>query len=287
MRTNLFRTLLSALFIVFLAEYADAQGIVINKTNGQKIYYNASEVESIGVYGHGEKPGPEPQDGKTYTVNGVDFVMVYVEGGTFRMGFGDDPESDEAPDHNVTLSSFCIGTTEVTQELWKAVMGSNPSSFTGDKLPVENVSWHDCQSFIEKLNALTGKNFRLPTEAEWEYAAQGGKQSEGYTYSGGDVLSDVAWVVDNSSDKTHEVATKQPNELGLYDMNGNVWEWCQDWYGSYGPQSQYDPSGPETGLFRIFRGGAWGSSSTSCRITYRNDDEPTFTYNALGLRLAM
>ena len=250
MRKNLFRTLLSALFIVFPAEYADAQGIVINKTNGQKIYYKASEVESIGVYGHGEKPGPEPQDGKTYTVNGVDFVMVYVEGGTFRMGFGDDPESDEAPDHNVTLSSFCIGTTEVTQE-------------------------------------LTGKNFRLPTEAEWEYAAQGGKQSEGYTYSGGDVLPDVAWVVDNSSDKTHEVATKQPNELGLYDMNGNVWEWCQDWYGSYGPQSQYDPSGPETGLFRIFRGGAWGSSSTSCRITYRNDDEPTFTYNALGLRLAM
>lgn len=287
MKTTLFRTLLSALLITFLAQYANAQGIVINKTNGQKIYYKASEVESVGVYGYGENPGPDPQDGKKYTVNGVEFVMVYVEGGIFRMGWDEDVESDEYPEHNVTLTSFCIGETEVTQELWNAVMGSNPSHFIGDKLPVESVSWNDCQMFIEKLNALTGKNFRLPTEAEWEYAARGGKLSKGYKFSGGDELFNVAWCADNSSEKTHEVATKQANELGLYDMTGNVWEWCQDWYGNYSGQPQYDPSGPEIGLYRVFRGGAWSSSENGCRTVYRNDDEPTFIYNALGLRLAL
>lgn len=187
----------------------------------------------------------------------------------------------------MTLTSFCIGATEVTQELWNAVMDSNPSCFDGDKLPVERVSWNDCQIFIEKLNALTGKNFRLPTEAEWEFAARGGNLSKGYKYSGSNELFDVAWYDDDSFDTTHEVATKQANELGLYDMNGNVWEWCQDWYGPYGAKPQYDPVGPTTGLYRVFRGGAWGSSENGCRLTYRNDDDPGFVYNALGFRLAL
>ncbi|MBQ8608093.1 MAG: SUMF1/EgtB/PvdO family nonheme iron enzyme, partial [Bacteroidaceae bacterium] len=181
---------------------------------------------------------------QTFTVNGVSFTMVRVEGGTFRMGATSEqvnPYNDEKPVHSVTLSSYSIGQTEVTQALWKAVMGSNPSRFRGDNLPVERVSWNDCRTFIRKLNALTGRTFRLPTEAEWEFAARGGNQSQGYQYSGSNNLGSVAWYDSNSGDKTHPVATKSANELGLYDMSGNVWEWCQDWYGSYSSSSQTNP----------------------------------------------
>ena len=140
---------------------------------------------------------------------------------------------DESPVHSVTLSSYYMGETEVTQALWKAVMGNNPSRFKGDNLPVENVSWNDCQEFIRKLKQKTGKNFRLPTEAEWEYAARGGKKSNGYKYSGSNNIGSVAWYDDNSSNQIHAVKGKRLNELGLYDMSGNVWEWCSDWYGQY------------------------------------------------------
>ena len=195
---------------------------------------------------------------------------------------------DEKPVHQVTLTKdYYIGETEVTQELWTAVMWSNPSSFKGsDQLPVESVSWNDCQAFITKLNELTGKNFRLPTEAEWEFAARGGNASEGYTYSGSNTLGDVAWYFSNSSRKTHEVATKAPNELGLYDMSGNVWEWCQDWYGSYSSDVQTDPTGPTSGSARVVRGGGWSIDDYDCRVAYRYTGYPSgYSRYYLGLRL--
>ena len=194
---------------------------------------------------------------------------------------------DEKPVHSVTLSSYSIGQTEVTQALWTAVMGSNPSANKGDNLPVEKVSWNDCQTFITKLNQLTGQKFRLPTEAEWEYAARGGKLSKGYKYSGSNTLSYVAWYTGNSSYKTHPVATKRPNELGLYDMSGNVWEWCQDWYGSYSSSTQSNPTGPSSGSHRVHRGGSWLIDARHCRVSYRGSDTPSNTNFIFGFRLAL
>ena len=227
---------------------------------------------------------------ETFTVNGVSFTMVRVEGGTFRMGATSEqmnPDSDEKPVHSVTLSNYSIGQTEVTQALWKAVMGSNPSRFKGDNLPVERVSWNDCQTFIRKLNALTGRTFRLPTEAEWEFAARGGNQSQGYQYSGSNKLGSVAWYGDNSGSKTHPVATKSANELGLYDMSGNVWEWCQDWYGSYSSSSQTNPTGPSSGSDRVIRGGSWSNYAWCCRVANCYFVDPSGGSNNLGLRLAL
>ncbi|MBQ4485132.1 MAG: formylglycine-generating enzyme family protein [Prevotella sp.] len=248
-----------------------------------------------GTDNNGNNNDPDPDDGKyetkTYTVNSVSFKMIAVAGGTFTMGATSEQGSDvfdvEKPAHKVTLSSFSIGQTEVTQELWQAVMGSNPSSFKGAKLPVEEVSWNDCQTFIAKLNQLTGKQFRLPTEAEWEYAARGGRQSKGYKYAGSNTLGDVAWYEGNSSPQTHDVATKQPNELGLYDMSGNVWEWCQDWCGSYSGSTQTNPTGPASGSYRVVRGGGWYSSARYCRVSYRDGDSPGHRNYIFGLRIAL
>ncbi len=218
--------------------------------------------------------------------------MVYVEGGTFTMGAtmeqGSDAESNEKPTHEVTLSDFYICKYEVTQAEWKAVMGANPSGVKGDELPVENVSWYDCQVFIRKLNELTGKNFRLPTEAEWEYAARGGKKSKSYKYSGSNTADDVAWYKDNYGYLWRPVGQKSANELGLHDMSGGVWEWCQDWYGSYSSSSQVNPTGPTTGDYRILRGGdvSWGAEN--CRVSNRSFTRPyeKATGN-FGLRLAL
>lgn len=218
--------------------------------------------------------------------------MVYVSGGTFTMGAtseqGSDADSDEKPTHSVTVSSFYICKYEVTQALWKAVMGSNPSSFKGDNLPVETVSWDDCQTFIRKLNAMTGKNFRLPTEAEWEFAARGGNNSRGYKYAGSNNIETVAWYDDNSGSKTHVVGTKSPNELGIYDMSGNVLEWCQDWKGSYSSASQTNPTGASSGSGRVLRGGSWSSHARDCRSSYRYYGTPGYRSDSGGgLRLVL
>ena len=228
---------------------------------------------------------------KTFTVNGVTFEMIPVEGSTFAMGAtqeqGSDVDRDEKPTHSVTLSDYYIGKYEVTQELWEAVMGSNPSHFKGSNLPVEKVSWDDCQKFIRKLNGLTGENFRLPTEAEWEYAARGGSKSGKYKYSGSNIIGDVAWYTDNSGSKTHAVGTKSPNELGIYDMSGNVWEWCQDWYGKYSSGSQTNPQGPSSASARVIRGGSWHYNARYCSVSFRNSYATVYKNYYLGLRLAL
>ena len=199
---------------------------------------------------------------------------------------GSDVSSDEKPTHSVTLSSYYICKYEVTQALWQAVMGSNPSYSKGDNLPVECVSWNDCQTFIKRLNSYTGRNFRLPTEAEWEFAARGGNYSRHYKYSGSNNLDDVAWHGDNS-DRTHPVGTKRPNELGLYDMSGNVFEWCSDWYETYSSYSQTNPTGPDSGSYRINRGGAFAYGASRHRSTDRNYSTPDTYYYFLGLRLVL
>ena len=217
--------------------------------------------------------------------------MVYVEGGTFMMGAtseqGDDASDNEEPAHRVTLSSFSIGRYEVTQEEWEAVMGDNPSDVNGEKHPVECVSWDDCKVFIRKLNAMTGKSFRLPTEAEWEFAARGGNKSKGYKYSGSNNIDAVAWYGDNSDNETHPVGQKSPNELGLYDMSGNVNEWCSDWSGNYSSSSQTNPKGAASGSRRVNRGGDWFLSVGYCRVSSRGEDLPDDLGSTLGFRLAL
>jgi len=193
----------------------------------------------------------------------------------------------EKPDHDVTLSDYKIGQVEVTQELWEAVMGNNPSRFKGVQHPVEQVSWDECQDFIAELNKFTGKAFRLPTEAEWEYAARGGKLSQGTMFAGGTNCPDVAWCTTNADNTTHEVSQKQANELGLYDMSGNVNEWCNDFYARYTTAAQTDPQGPVAGTGMVYRGGAYNEGARLCRITYRSSQLSGYRSARIGLRLAM
>ena len=241
--------------------------------------------------------------------------MVKVEGGTFTMGAtaeqGSDYDSDELPTHQVTLSDYYIGKYEVTQQLWEYVMsysgtcadgssmsayasdvwlGSDPSSSygVGDYYPAYYVSYYDIVDiFLPRLNKITGRTYRLPTEAEWEFAARGGKQSKGYKYSGSDNIGVVAWYTGNSGGKTHQVGTKEPNELGIYDMSGNVWEWCGDWYGSYSSSAQTNPTGPSSGSSRVLRGGGWISSARSCRVSNRNYPDPSFRNHDYGFRVVL
>lgn len=227
----------------------------------------------------------------TFIANNVMFEMVRVEGGTFTMGAtaeqASDAFSDELPTHKVTLSPFLIGKYEVSQTLWLAVMGENPSVNTGINLPVDNVTWNECQTFITKLNELTGKNFRLLTEAEWEYAARGGNKRKGYKYSGSNNLGDVAWYIDNSNNTSHAMGTKAPNELGIYDMTGNVMEWVSDWKGSYSSGAQTNPTGPDSGTYRVNRGGSYGNVERLSRITNRNSIDPNMSSKTMGLRLCL
>ena len=249
-----------------------------------------------------------PNDLKIH-VNGVDFVMKAIQGGKFWMGahhdyvktglftkepdtskpnFDADAESDEGPVHEVTLNSFYLCETEVTQALWKAVMGDTTFAFVGDDLPADQVSWNDCQFFLEKLSRLTGRNFRLPTEAEWEYAARGGKQGNGYSFAGSDNMAKVGWFSENSDGRTHPVKGKLPNELGLYDMSGNVMEWCQDWYEDYAEEEQQNPQGPAEGLFKVVRGGGWYYFAIRCRVSARECLDPDVKMNkSVGFRIAL
>ena len=236
------------------------------------------------------------EENLTFTVGGVSFKMQMVEGGSFTMGCtseqGGDCYSWESS-HQVTLSDYFIGQTEVTQGLWRAVMGSNPSYFPkGDNYPIEQVSWNDCQDFIKRLNnmlssELDGKRFSLPTEAQWEYAARGGKKSGHYKYAGSNNIGSVTWYGGHSGSRTHPVGQKSANELGLYDMSGNVWEWCQDWYGSYTGGSQTNPTGAASGSNRVYRGGSWYDSAWRCRVSFRNYYSPDNRNNFLGLRLVL
>lgn len=233
--------------------------------------------------------------GKEFEVKGVTFKMIEVKGGTFTMGAlpnDEDALDDEKPAHSVTISSFSIGETEVTQLLWQAVMENNPSEFKGANRPVENVSWSKCQEFINKLNSLLmeqlkGKLFRLPTEAEWEFAARGGNKSKGYLYSGSNTLADVAWFRENSDGQTQSVGSLKPNELGIYDMSGNVMEWCSDYYDSnyYSVSPSNNPQGPSYGSYRVVRGGSWQNNATECRSSYRYDSYGGSSTK--GLRLAL
>ena len=228
---------------------------------------------------------------KTFTVNGVTFELLYVKGGTFTMGCtpeqNGDCNNDEKPTHSVTLDDYYIGKFEVTQDLWTAVMGKNPSNKKGDNLPVENVSWNDAQDFIRQLNQMTGEHFSLPTEAQWEYAARGGSKSKGYKFSGGNILGNVAWYADNSASTPHQVGTKDPNELGLYDMSGNVWEWCYDLYGNYSSESQNNPTGPTSGSVRVLRGGSWSYFAGLARVSYRLYGQPGSRFSGRGFRLVL
>ena len=254
------------------------------------------------------QPTPEPRVvlyDKTFRVGGVEFVMKPVEGGTFTMGATSEqqnPDFDEKPTHQVTLSSYYVGETEVTQALWTAVMGNTVRDQRdlvskgwyiygeGNDYPMYYLSWNDCQKFISKLNSLTGQKFRLPTEAEWEYAARGGNKSKGYQYSGSNYIDDVAWYFDNrGSRKYYPVKTKQPNELGIYDMSGNVWEWCQDRYGEdyYSVSDTNNPQGPSTGSGRVFRGGSWNGNAEYCRSANRGGITPGHHGFDLGLRLVL
>ena len=226
--------------------------------------------------------------------------MVFVQGGTFTMGCtdeqGSDCEKEEKPAHQVKLSDYYIGKYEVTQGLWKKVMGKNPSYFKycGDDCPVENVSWNDCQAFINKLNQLTSKRFRLPTEAEWEYAARGGRDVarnvlagnvQQTKYAGSNALDEVAWYGGNRDGKTHTVGTKKPNALGVYDMSGNVWEWCNDWYGAYSNKAVTNPQGAKSGFGRVVRGGSWSNSGYYNRVSDRDDFISSYRDFNSGLRL--
>jgi sulfatase modifying factor 1 len=227
----------------------------------------------------------------TETVNGVSFTMVQVHGGTFTMGCTRDQtghcEDDERPAHEVTLSDYRIGETEVTRALWWALMGAIPwQESTCPACPIDNVTWIEVQRFIQELNAKTGKSYRLPTEAEWEFAARGGLKAKDNRYSGSSSVHKVAWMSENAEGSSHSVKDKKPNELGLYDMSGNVWEWCSDWYGVYPSNSQTDPSGPTNGSRRVARGGGWGGDRDVCRVTCRGGGFPDGGGNNLGFRLA-
>lgn len=233
---------------------------------------------------------------KDFTVNGVAFTMKGIRGGTFFMGSNDDKSyADERPVHIVSLGDYCIAESSVTQALWQAVMGTNPSHFKGEDNPVECVSYNECLLFIDRLNSLLaselpeGRKFRLPTEAEWEFAACGGNKGKGLRYSGTNKIVDVAWCCDNSDGMTHPVKSREPNEFGLYDMSGNVCEWCNDWYDQdfYSSSQQNNPQGPFVGSCRVIRGGSWSCCTQSCRVTERGGYSPDSRYTVVGLRLAL
>ena len=269
----------------------DAYTLSQHSSQQDNIHAVVSDVQTQSEHPSQPIVHPEPNpDAIPITVNGVTFNMIKVDGGTFTMGGTYEQGNsygDEKPTHQVTLSTYYIGETEVTQALWTAVVGKNPSWHKGDILPVEQVSWKDCVKFIERLKKLTNRIFRLPTEAEWEFAARGGNKSNCTMYSGSDDIDEVAWYGENRIQNTNPVKTKKANELGIYDMSGNVSEWCNDWKGAYGSDVQINPIGPKSGNKRVCRGGGTNCSSWSCRSSYRDEYAPGYKNNYLGFRLAL
>ncbi|GAB1448169.1 hypothetical protein MASR2M44_11750 [Bacteroidota bacterium] len=241
-----------------------------------------ASFENVTCYGCTEE--------QKWVVQEIEANMVSIPAGSFWMGCSEGDNEcydDEKRIHQVRLNGFKMSKYEVTQVQWEAIMGTNPSNFQGcSNCPVEQVSWNEAQKFIKKLNSLTRKNYRLPTEAEWEYAARGGEQND--KYSGSDDIGAVAWyyAYDNSGSKTHPVGQKQANGYGLKDMSGNVWEWCNDWYGDYSSNSQNNPQGPSTGANRVYRGGSCYTYARSCRVSNRSSNSPDYRYGNLGFRLA-
>ena len=256
-------------------------------------------VDATGQYAPGQARPTEP--GETITINlpglpaaAKPLEMVLIPAGTFMMGSPStekDREDNEGPQHEVTITNpFYLGKYEVTQAQWVAVTGMNPSGFSGNpNHPVESVSWGVCQEFIEELNSLGLGTFRLPTEAEWEYACRAGTSTR--FYWGNDLfytkIEDYAWYSGNSGSQTHEVGLKLPNDFGLYDMSGNVWEWCQDWYGAYSPADQVDPIGQQSGSYRVLRGGCWYYLAWRCRSALRLRYTPSGTYFVIGFRVVV
>ena len=245
----------------------------------------------------------QPHDDINIEIGSVKFIMKRVEGGVFTMGGtkeqGMDAFLDEYPTHKVMLDDYYMGEALVTQELWKEVMGTTvmqqrdkrngswPIRGEGNDYPMYYVSWEECREFIQKLSGKTGRKFQLPTEAQWEFAARGGNKSKGYKYSGSDEIDGVAWYSDNSNSKTHPVKSKKPNELGLYDMSGNVWEWCEDWYGNYSSDPQVNPKGPDRGRLRVCLGGGWGDDAKFCRVSRRDFINPEYSLSNLGFRVVL
>ncbi len=281
---------------------------LIGLTNNTLYYCRVSATNNAGTSSYSST-----RKFTTMSATPVPAGMVLVKSGTFTMG-NISGDSDEQPTHSVTLSSFYISKTEVTQGQWKAVMGSNPSHFKGlgDNGPVESVSWYDCISYCNKLSIkeskppvysingntspsswksgtivrdTSAKGYRLPTEAEWEYAARGGNQSHSYTYSGSNNLDSVGWYYGNSERTTHQVGTKAANELGIFDMSGNVFEWCWDWGVAYSSSAQTNPTGPSSGSWHLLRGGSWDLNSYYCRVSFRGSIYPGSNYNVIGFRV--
>lgn len=306
----------------------DSKNLASNNEQSTEINHSQQHVEeSVNVAEN--QPQLNFMKPQTFDVNGVSFNMIPVEGGTFTMGATPEmknAQDDEIPSHQVGLNNYYIGETEVTQELWETVMGYNPSFFNFRQYPVENVSWQECQIFIKKINKIIGKKFRLPTEAEWEFAARGGNKSKGFQYSGGDNIDELAWYADNCetefrdmllSDEwqyceelapydeieheeysdtrwgitrkkmPHPVKLKLPNELGIFDMTGNVWEWCQDWFGDYNDKTQYNPKGNNKGKEKVFRGGSWENTYKVCHTSCRSAVAPDTAFNNIGFRLVL
>ena len=238
---------------------------------------------------------PVPVKDEPWTISGLGMQFVYVAPGTFQMG-SNNGGADEKPVHAVTISKgYWIGKYEVTQDEYQAIIGSNPSTSIGGRKPVQNVRWNDAVSFCQKLTEReraagrlpSGYEYQLPTEAQWEFAARGGSASKSYMYSGGDNLDSVGWYEPNSSSVTHEVGTKSPNEKGIHDMSGNVWEWCRDWKGEYSGDSVVDPAGPASGSDRVRRGGCWRNIPAYCRVAGRYGSSPDSGGARLGFRVVL
>lgn len=284
------RKLQKSSFILLVAILAPIVANAENLTINRKIGITDNSTSSAN---QGKKTTPNSY---TDAMTGMEFIRV--EGGCFQMG-SNRAYKNEKPLHEVCVDGFYIGKYEVTQDNWLKVMGKNPPAFHTSRkpknamMPVVEVSWENVKEFIRHINLKTGKAYRLPTEAEWEYAAQGGKRTRGFTYSGSNNPDEVAWFNENATgffkrDGARPVGEKKPNELGIYDMSGNVWEWCQDWYDSeyYGKSPSHNPKGPDSGIYRVFRGGSWFSASYRVRLTNRNYGGPDHSRITIGFRLA-